>query len=258
MRPLLILLLILLPALATGVAARADDPGFRQFPGALLPGVVALSDETGVPARFETMINGKRPAILVLIYFHCPALCGVELSDLFKALGQTRLRAGRDYDLFAVSIDPRDGSRDALEARAAYLRRFPSPGAEEGWHFLTGDPEALYAVERAVGFTARYEPALGQYIHPAGVVLLTPKRRVSSYLLGVGYAGGELEQRVRDAGEGKIAPTGNPILLLCFQFDPVSGRYNLDVFSALKVAAALTVVGLGGTLLLAFRRRRGP
>jgi protein SCO1/2 len=251
-------LLILLLALAAGWAARAEDPGFRQFPGALLPGVVALSDETGVPARFETMMSGKRPAILALIYFHCPALCGVELADLFKALGQTKLQAGRDYDLFAISIDPRDGSRDAMEARAAYLRRFPLPGAEEGWHFLTGDPEALYAVEHAVGFTARYEPALGQYIHPAGVVLLTPKRRVSSYLLGIGYDGGELRQRLRDAGEGKIAPTGNPILLLCFHFDPASGRYSLDVYNTLKVAALLTVVGLGGTLFLAFRRGRGP
>lgn len=250
-------LLILLLALAAGLAARAEDPGFRQFPGALLPGIVALSDDTGVPARFETMINGKRPAILALIYFHCPALCGVELADLFKALGQTRLEAGRDYDLFAVSIDPRDGSRDALEARAAYLRRFPLAGAEQGWHFLTGDPEALQAVEHAVGFTARYEPTLGQYIHPAGVVLLTPKRRVSSYLLGGGYAGGELERKLRDAGEGRIAPTGNSILLLCFHFDPASGRYSLDLFSTLKVAAALTVVGLGGTLFLASRRGRG-
>jgi protein SCO1/2 len=90
------------------------------------------------------------------------------------------------------------------------------------------------------------------------VVLLTPKRRVSSYLLGIGYDGGELRQRLRDAREGKIAPTGNPILLLCFHFDPASGRYSLDVYNTLKVAALLTVVGLGGTLFLAFRRGRGP
>ncbi len=249
-------ILLLLLALSCG-AAWADEPGYRQFPGALLPEDAVLADEAGHPARFADLIAGKRPAILALIYFHCPALCGVELSDLFTALGQTGMVAGQDYDLFAVSIDPKDGSRDATEARMAYLKRFPLPGAGEGWHFLTGDPEALGEVEQSVGFTARYEPVLGQYIHPAGVVLLTAKRRVSSYLLGVGYGGDDLRRRLREAGDGHIAPSGNSILLLCFHFDPSSGRYSLDVFNALKVAAALTMIGVGGTLFLAFRRGRG-
>ena len=252
MRRLLLLLLALM-----SVRAWAEEPGYRQFPGALIPDEAVLADEAGHPARFEVLMGGKRPAILALIYFHCPALCGVELSDLFTALGRTGLVAGQDYDLFAVSIDPKDGSRDATEARAAYLKRFPLPGAGEGWHFLTGDSEALAEVEHSVGFTARYEPVLQQYIHPAGVVLLTPKRRVSSYLLGVGYDGQELGRRLHDAGEGRIAPAGNPIMLLCFHFDPASGRYSLDIFNALKLAALLTITGIGGTILLACRRGRG-
>jgi protein SCO1/2 len=250
------ILLLLFLALAAGMAS-ADEPGYRQFPGALLPDDVVLSDEAGFPTHFGELMTGKRPAILALIYFHCPALCGVELSDLFTALGPSGLLAGQDYDLFAISIDPKDGSRDASDARSAYIRRFPLPGAGDGWHFLTGDPEALSAIEHSVGFTARYEPVLGQYIHPAGVVILTPKRRVASYLLGLGYDGGEVAQRVRDAGEGKIAPSANPILLLCFHFDPASGRYSIDVFNALKLAAALTIAGIGGTLVLFYRRDRG-
>lgn len=252
MRRFLLLLLALM-----SVRVAAEEPGYRQFPGALLPEQAVLADEAGHPARFQTLMGGKRPAILALIYFHCPALCGVELSDLFTALGQSGLVAGQDYDLFAVSIDPKDGSRDASEARAAYLKRFALPGAGEGWHFLTGDPEALQAVEHSVGFTARYEPALGQYIHPAGVVVLTPKRRVASYLLGVGYQASELTGQLHDAAKGKIAPSGNPIMLLCFHFDAASGRYSLDIFNALKLAAVLTITGIGGTIFLAYRRGRG-
>lgn len=249
------ILLLLLAFLSIRVAA--DEPGYRQFPGALMPDEAVLADEGGHPARFETLMGGQRPAILALIYFHCPALCGVELSDLFTALGQTGLAAGQDYDLFAVSIDPKDGSRDASEAHAAYLKRFPLPGAADGWHFLTGDPEALSAVEHSVGFTARYEPVLQQYIHPAGVVVLTPKRRVASYLLGVGYDGRDLGRRLHEAAEGRIAPSGNPIMLLCFHFDPTSGRYSIDIVNALKLAALLTIIGIGGTILLAYRRGRG-
>jgi protein SCO1/2 len=248
-------ILLVLVALIS-LRSAAEEPGYRQFPGALMPDEAVLADESGHPARFTTLMAGQRPAILALIYFHCPALCGVELSDLFTALGQTGLVAGQDYDIVAVSIDPRDGSRDASEARAAYLKRFPLPGAGEGWHFLTGDPEALGALEHSVGFTARYEPVQQQYIHPAGVVLLTPKRRVSSYLLGVGYEGQELARRLQEAAAGHIAPAGNPILLLCFHFDPASGRYSLDIVNALKLAALLTITGIGGTLFLAYRRGR--
>ena len=248
--------LLLLLALLAG-AVRAEEPGFHEFPGASLPDGAVLFDEAGRPVHFDGLLGGNRPAILALIYFHCPALCGVELSDLFRALGQTGLKAGQDYDLVAVSIDPKDGSRDASETRTAYLKRFPLPGAADGWHFLTGDPEALFDVEHSVGFSARYDAALGQYIHPAGVILLTPKRRIASYLLGVGYDSEELRRRLQGAAQGHIAPTGNPILLLCFHFDPSNGRYSLDVFNALKMAAALTVIGLGGTLLLAYRSGRG-
>jgi len=251
MRGILLLLLALLCRFAW-----AEEPGYRQFPGALVPGEAVLADEAGRAARLETLTSGKRPAILALIYFHCPALCGVELSDLFTALDGTGLVAGQDYDLFAVSIDPKEGSRDATEARMAYLKRYPPPGAAEGWHFLTGDSETLQEVERSVGFTARYEPVLEQYIHPAGAVVLTPKLRVSSYLLGAGYDSSALRRRLREAGDGHIAPAGNPILLLCLRFDPGSGRYSLDIFTLLKLTAALTVLGIGGTVVLACRRGR--
>lgn len=252
MRPILVLLLALM-----SVRLAAEEPGYRQFPGALMPEEAVLADEAGHPAGFATLMGGKRPAILALLYFHCPALCGIELSDLFTALGQTGLVAGQDYDLFAVSIDPKDGSRDATEARAAYLKRFPLPGAGEGWHFLTGDPEALAEVEHSIGFTARYEPVLGQYIHPAGVVVLTPKRRVASYMLGLGYEGDEVARRLHEAAAGRISPAGNPIMLLCFHFDPASGRYSLDIVNVLKLAALLTIMGIGGTIFLAYRRGRG-
>ena len=57
-------------------------------------------------------------------------------------------------------------------------------------------------------------------------------------------------------GKEKISAVGNPILLLCFHFDPTSGRYSLDVINALKWAAALMVIGIGGTLVMAYRRGR--
>jgi protein SCO1/2 len=47
------------------------------------------------------------------------------------------------------------------------------------------------------------------------------------------------------------------VLLLCYHFDPTTGRYTLAILKLLDLAAGITVVTLAGTLFLAFRRDRG-
>jgi protein SCO1 len=64
---------------------------------------------------------------------------------------------------------------------------------------------------------------------------------------------------VTRASTGSIAARALPVLLLCFHFDPTTGRYTLAVLKLLKLGAGLTVLVIGGTLFLAFRReRRAP
>jgi protein SCO1 len=111
-------------------------------------------------------------------------------------------------------------------------------------------------VEQSVGFRARFDPALRQFLHPAGLVILTAQGAVSSYLLGVGYRPGDLRAAVTRAGEGGLAKAALPVLLLCFHYDPVTGRYTLAVTRLLQLAAGITVLTLGGTIALALRRER--
>jgi protein SCO1/2 len=49
-----------------------------------------------------------------------------------------------------------------------------------------------------------------------------------------------------------------PVLLLCFHFDPVTGRYTLAVMRMLQLGAAITVLVVGGTVMLALRREGRP
>ena len=120
------------------------------------------------------------------------------------------------------------------------------------WHYLTGPADA---VTGAVGFHDRYDPAFRQFLHPTGLVLLTPSGLVSGYLQGVGYSGGELRAAVLRAGGGSIAQAALPILLLCFHFDSTTGRYTLAIEKVLRLMAAFTVLTLGG-LLFALHRKR--
>ncbi|MBN8906686.1 MAG: SCO family protein, partial [Rhodospirillales bacterium] len=204
------------------------------------------------------LLRGK-PAILAVGYFSCPNLCGGVRDDLYNALAQTRMVAGRDYTLIALSIDPAETSSDAAKAKSIDIAQYRLPGAAQDWRFLTGSAAAVGAVADAVGFRDRFDPKLKQFLHPAGLVFVTPGGVVSSYLLGVGYAPQDVRLGVTRASTGTIAARALPVLLLCFHFDPTTGRYTLAVLKLLKLGGALTVLLLGGTLFLAFRReRRAP
>ncbi len=249
-----LLLVVISPAIA--LAEPAPDLNFfayQQKPGSRLPLSATFSDETGHGVRLSELLGGK-PLILALVYFHCPNLCGIVRADLFNALGKTGMEAGRDYTLVALSIDSTETSADAKAAKAEDLSRYPLPGADQGWHFLTGPADSVQEVADTVGFRDRFDPALRQFIHPAGIVFATPGGIVSSYLLGVGYQPADIRLAVTRADRGTIAAAALPILLLCYHYDAATGRYTLAILKLLRLAAGITVVTVGGTLFLAFRR----
>lgn len=253
---LLIALLLLTPGFA--IAAPASDLrdfAYQQKPGSQLPLHAEFRDETGRSVSLSSLLDGK-PLVLALVYFHCPNLCGVVRADLFTALGKTGMTAGRDYTLVALSIDPSETSTDAQTTKADDLSHFGTPGALTGWHFLTGSADAVQSVADAVGFRDRFDPKLKQFLHPAGIVFVTPAGIVSSYLLGVGYKPGDVRLGVTRAKAGTIAAAALPVLLLCFHYDPQTGRYTLAIMKLLRLAGLITVVTVAGTLFLAFRRER--
>jgi protein SCO1/2 len=227
---------------------------FTQRQGAALPLGAVLTDETGQSAPLGAFL-AERPAILALGYFHCPNLCGVVREDVFNALGATDLKTPRDYTLLAISIDPSERPADAAAAKADALARYATDGAGRGWHFLTGAAPAIQQVEQAVGFHARYDNALRQFLHPSGLVFATSAGTVAGYLLGVGYQPGDVRAAIARAAQGREA-AALPVLLLCFHFDPSTGRYSLAILKVLQLGAVLTVLTIAGMLALLRRRSR--
>ncbi len=254
---LLILLLLAMPAFAAaGSLPDFSGLAYEQKPGSRIPLQQVFRDETGRDAQLSEVLGGK-PLIMALGYFHCPNLCSVVRADLFDALRASGMTAGRDYALVALSIDPSETSADAAAAKADDLQRYSTPGAEQNWHFLTGTADAVQAVADAVGFHDRFDPELKQFMHPVGIVFATPAGIVSSYLLGVGYQPADVRLGVTRAEWGSIAAATLPVLLLCYHYDPTTGRYTLAIMKLLRLAAGITVLTIGGTLFLAFRRDRG-
>ncbi len=251
MRALALLLALLLTRGAQ--ASPADGFAWQQHPGAQVPLDTVLRDETGRAAPLVSVL-GATPAILDLGYFHCPSLCGTARADVFAALQAGGLAPGRDVSVVAVSIDPAERPADAAAAKRTDLAQLPA-GWYGGVHYLTATPAGIAALSQAVGFHAVWDTRFKQFMHPAGIVVLTRTGRISSYLLGVGYAPGDLRAAVLRAGEGGIAQAALPILLLCFHFDATTGRYTLAVMKLLRLLAALTLVTIGG-LFWALQRKK--
>jgi protein SCO1/2 len=227
---------------------------YRQQIGNRLSLDLPLHDETGRDTTLRHLF-GARPVILALGYFHCPNLCGVVRADVTDAVLHSGLQSD-EYNMVALSIDPAETAKDASAAEQQDRARAGAASLHAPWHYLTGDDASIRQVEQDVGFNARFDAAARQFLHPAGLVFLTPDGTISSYLLGVGYQPGDVQAGVRRAHIGAVAQAASPVLLICFHYDPHTGRYTLSILKVLELACALTVATVGGLIALATYRER--
>jgi protein SCO1/2 len=256
-RALLVLMVVLHASAARAhsslPAAALRDLAFVQHPGARLPLDAALRDEQGRAVRLGDFFDGK-PVLLVFDYFRCETLCGTVLQQLGGALGELDLNPGADYALVAVSIDPRETPDDAARMKREHLAQGPLASHAAGLHFLVGTAAEVRRIADAAGFPYRYDPAIDQYAHPAGFVLASPAGTIARYILGIAYRPLDLRLGLVEASRGAIAAPVAHALLLCYGYDPVSGRYNLAVHRLLVVTGILTIAAIGAFIAFAARR----
>lgn len=199
---------------------------------------------------------GDRPALLALVYYQCPMLCNQMLNGLEIALGAMKYKVGEDFNVITVSIDPNETPDLANAKRASYLEQLNQPGAEAGWNFLVGTKENIDALAGTVGYRYVLDPATGQYVHAAGIMALTPQGRISHYFYGVDYIPRDVEFGLIQASEGKIGNLVDKVILLCYLYDPTSGKYGFYVIGAMRIGAVLMVVGLLTFWIVDWRQNR--
>jgi len=243
------------PQPQTGPPPPPPNAAIEQRPGAKVPLHLPFKDEAGRRVTLGDCTAGK-PTVLVLAYYRCPMLCTEVLNGLLRALRAVPDSAGGPFAVVVVSFDPREKPPLAAVKKASYLEQYGRPGAESGWHFLTGDPLAIATLADAVGFRYEYDPATEQYAHGSGLVVLAPDGTVSRYLLGVWFEPRDLRLALAEASEGRVGSPADQALLLCYRYDPATGTYTLSVLRLFRLAAAATVVGLGGLVGVLLRRGR--
>jgi protein SCO1/2 len=184
-------------------------------------------------------------------------LCTEVLNGLVRALRAIPGSVGGAFTVVVVSFDPRENPPLAALKKAAYVEEYGRPGAETGWHFLTGDPLAVASLADAVGFRYRYDSDTEQYAHGSGIMVLAPDGTISRYLLGIRFEPRDLRLALVEASEGKVGSPADQALLLCYRYDPATGTYTFAVLRLLKWLSGFTVLGVAGLVgVLAWRGRR--
>jgi protein SCO1/2 len=214
-----------------------------------------LRDETGADVALGDLLDGK-PIILTPVYYKCPMLCNMTMDGQVRCLTELTLNAGEDYTALTVSFNPRETHELAAAAKRTAMKRYGRPGAERGWRFLTGDEAEVRRLMDTVGFRYQFDPVTGEYAHGAGLIVLTPQGKVSRYLYGVDFPQRDLRLALVEASGGNIGTTNDQVLLLCYHYDPTTGRYGLAIMNVLRLAGVATVLGLAGAIFVMARRER--
>lgn len=244
---------------SNGLPKALDDVGIVQKLGGQVPPDAEFRNARGERVRLGRYF-GKRPLILALVYYECPMLCNEVLNGLTGSLKGINFNAGEDFDVIALSFDAREHNKAELakNKKEGYLERYGRPGAENGWHFLTGRQEEIDKVTEAVGFNYRFDEETNQFAHAGGVIILTPEGKISRYFYGIDYAPKDIKFGLMDSADGKVGNPVEQLYLYCFHYDPSTGKYGLAILRVLRLAAVATLVGLGLMLFFFWRRgRRG-
>ncbi len=229
--------------------------GIDQRLNAQVPLDLPFTDETGRAVRLGDYF-GKRPVVLALVYFECPMLCTQVLNGAVSALGVLKFDAGQEYDVVAVSINPKETPALAAEKKKAYVERYGRPQSAAGWHFLTGKEENIQALAAAVGFRYAFDESIQQYAHGAGIEILTPRGVISKYFYGIEFSPRDLQFGLMQASDERIGSIVDNALMLCYHYDPATGKYGAGAIAAVRIGAVLTVLAFLTFLFVSLRRER--
>jgi protein SCO1/2 len=234
---------------------KLENVGIEQHLNTQIPPGLIFRDDTGQTVRLGDYF-GHKPLILNLVYYNCSMLCGEALAGLASAMRLIKFDVGNEFDVVTVSFDPRETPDVAAVKKKDFVGRYGRAGAATGWHFLTGPPDSVNALTKAVGFQYQYDPKINQFAHATAIMVLTPQGRISRYFYGVEFPPKDLRMGLVEASQGKIGNAVDAVLLYCYHYDPETGKYGAIVGNILRLAAAATILILGIFLFIMWRLER--
>jgi protein SCO1/2 len=235
-----------LPAMVRGV-------GIDQNLNAQIPLELTFVDDTGQTVRLGQYFRQK-PVVLALVYYECPMLCDMVLNGLTHVMEQVSLNLGSDFEVVTVSFNPKETWQLAAAKKANYVEKYKRQGAEQSWHFLTGQEDHIKQLADVAGFHYKYDPVTKQFAHASAIMVLTPEGKIARYFYGITYKPRDFRLGLVEASKNKIGDLADEVLLFCYHYDPMTGKYGAIIQNVTTVLGSATILALGTLLFVLIRR----
>ncbi|HEY0369399.1 MAG TPA: SCO family protein [Chthoniobacterales bacterium] len=235
------------------IAARA---GLEQKLNAQVPLDAVFRDEHGNAVKLGSFFENGKPVVLALAYYECPNLCTLVLNGVLQIAQELKLDAGKDYEIIVVSFDERERPALAAAKKQTYVERYHRPGASDGWHFLTGEKDAILRLTSSVGYRFSYDESTRQFAHPSAIMVLTPAGKIARYFPGIEYPARDVRLALIDASHEQIGSLADRVFLLCFHYNPTTGKYGLLITRVMQFAGIGSALAIGCYIVLNVARER--
>ncbi|MCA1658832.1 MAG: SCO family protein, partial [Verrucomicrobiaceae bacterium] len=186
----------------------------------------------------------------------CPNLCTLVLNGVLQTAQELKFDAGKEYEIVVVSFDARERPALAAAKKQIYIQRYGRAGAADGWHFLTGDDRAIERLASSVGYRFSYDKATSQFAHPSAIMVLTPAGKVARYFPGIEYPPREVRLALIDASQERVGSLADRVFLLCFHYNPATGKYGLLIGRVIQIGGIGTAAALAAYIVWMLRRER--
>jgi protein SCO1/2 len=237
------------PIFADEKLSELEGVGITEHLDEQIPLDLMFVDENGKNIVLGQYFDGEKPIILTLNYYKCPMLCSLTLNGLVSGLEEMEWTIGDKFDVVTLSINPDEKAPLAKKNKEGYLGHYDRKGAEDGWHFLTGEQDNITKLADAIGFGYVFDEQTGEFLHTASIMFITPDGRISKYMNDVQFRGQDLRFALIEASEGRIGTTLDRLLLFnCFQYDPDRNSYSPSAWKLMRTGAVLMLVVLCGGL----------
>lgn len=246
---ILLALLIFCNSLSLFASTDHIEIGIDEKLGDIIP-----QDAQFINSEGDTVLLGellKKPTLLSMVYYQCPGICSPLLAEIGWLLGKVELKPGEDYQIITISIDDTETYEIAKRWKQNYFDGLKNNDDKDAWTFLTGDSSNIYKVSNALGFYFKKEGE--QYTHPGALMAISPKGKISRYLLGITFNPFDVKMALLDAESGKTNPTVAKMLKFCFSYDPEGRKYSLNVT---RISGTIVLISLGLFLSVLILKKR--
>ncbi len=235
-----------------------ENVGVDQKLGAAIPQSLTFRNEAGETVSLDRYFDGSTPVMLTMNYHRCPQLCRIQLQKFAKAMSGLSWTAGEEFKVLTVDINPKEGPKMARKAQERYATSLEEPeNMIDGWHFLTGQQDAIQTLADSVGF--RYKPLKDktqQFAHPAAIVFLSGSGTITRYFTTLAPASGDLRTALVEASNGTVGNIIDKAFLACARFDPDSNSYSASAFKVMRYGSIFAALLMGAALFVFWRREK--